>query len=135
MDQGSTYSPDSQIAILPRGRHRDSHDPRAPGPEPRLTLSRSRWPAVIAFAVALVALFFWFLTTRSEPAALRRLPVGTRAALVQRTLANLRDVCKAGDRPREFCKEEATLLLALPECGQECQAQARQELLADSAVK
>jgi hypothetical protein len=92
-------------------------------------------PIAVASAVALAALVFWFLTGQSVPATLRHLPAAERAALVDHTLGNLRDVCGGSDRPREFCKDQATLLLQLPECQSACQAQARAELLADSAVR
>jgi hypothetical protein len=96
---------------------------------------RSRARVVIAFGVAVLALVLWFLTTQSGPAALRHLPVEERAALVQRTLSNLHDICRGGDRPREFCRAQANLLLDLRECDEGCQAEARAELMADTAVK
>jgi hypothetical protein len=58
-----------------------------------------------------------------------------RAALCQRTRDNLHDICRGADRHREFCKEQARLLLGLPECGPACQAEAREEVMALSAVK
>ncbi len=95
-----------------------------------------RWRrAVIGAALAGSALGSWFLTTPAGPRSLRDLPSRERAALVDRTLANLRDVCRGGDRPREFCREQANLLLGLPECGEACRADARSELLADTAVR
>jgi hypothetical protein len=94
---------------------------------------RSLLPIAIAFAVALLGLVMWFLTR--VPGSLQNLPPRERTALYERTLANLHDVCRASGRPREFCKDQATLLLSLPECDQACQADARQELLADMAVK
>jgi len=93
----------------------------------------SRLPIAIAFAVALLGLVMWLLTR--GPGSLQNLPAEERAGLYQRTLANLQDICRANDRPREFCVEQARLLLSLPECDQACQADARQELLADTAVK
>lgn len=127
----------SQFAILPGGKHRTSQgDTRDPGRERKTALAwRSRLPLVTAFGVALVTLVLWIVTMQSGPAALRHLPVKERAALVQRTLSNLHDICRGGDRPREFCKEQASLLLDLPECGEACRAEAREELLADTAVK
>jgi len=41
---------------------------------------------------------------------------------------NLRDICQGSDRPREFCREQANLLLALPECGRSL---ARYEIVGD----
>jgi hypothetical protein len=124
------------LIAIPAGSERDAvHDEvsedrkghRAPPGTRRLV------PIAIAFAVALVGLVMWLLT--SGTGSLRQLPSEERAALYQRTLANLHDICRANDRPREFCKEQASLLLSLPECEQACQADARQELLADTAVK
>lgn len=88
---------------------------------------------MVAFAVALVALVMWLLS--SGTVSLRQLPAEERAALYERTLANLHDICRTSDRPREFCKEQATLLLSLPECEPACHAEARQELMADTAVR
>lgn len=95
----------------------------------------SRLPIALAFAIALVALLLAVATSRTGPAALRRLPGREREALAERTLLNLRDICQGSDRPREFCKEQANLLLALPECGEVCQSLARSELLADMPHK
>jgi len=95
--------------------------------------ARGLLPIAMAFAVALLGLVMWLVTR--DPGSLQNLPPRERAALYERTLANLHDVCRASDRPREFCKEQATLLLSLPECEQGCQADARQELLRDMAVK
>ena len=75
----------------------------------------------------------WLLTR--GPGSSRTCQQKSGPPSIQRTLANLHDICGASDRPREFCKEQATLLLSLPECEQACQADARQELLADTAVK
>jgi hypothetical protein len=127
----------SQFTILPGGRACTVHGGDGGsqvGPRPTLP-GRSRAPIFVAFAVAALALVMWIATSRSGPAALRQLPAGERAALVERTLSNLREICRAGDRPRDFCREQARLLLGLPECGPNCQAEARDELLADSAVK
>jgi hypothetical protein len=66
---------------------------------------------------------------------LRALPPAQRAAVRERAVGNLHDVCKANDRPREFCKAQAELELALPECTDACQSLAREELRADGASK
>lgn len=130
----------SQFAVLQGGKQCSSQGaagaPGAAGPHDRPTLAwRSRLPVAVAFGVALVALVLWFLTAPSAPATLRQLPPEQRAALVERTLENLRDVCGRPDRPRDFCREQASLVLRLPECGPACQALARDELRADSAVR
>jgi len=96
---------------------------------------RSRVPIALSFGVAAIALVLWLVTSRSDPAALRQLPPGERAALVERTLSNLREICRGGGRPRDFCRDQARILLDLPECRSACQAEAREELMADSAVK
>ncbi len=130
MNHGPARMSPSQIAILPRGDPGISQDDPAGG---AVRVWRGGVP--VAFAVALLAAVLWFLTVPSFPATLRRLPAEQRVALVDRTLQNLRDVCRGGGRPREFCRDQATLLVELPECQGACQAQAREELLADSAVK
>jgi hypothetical protein len=55
--------------------------------------------------------------------------------VLERAVGNLLDVCTANDRPREFCKAQAELALAMPECTEACQSLAREELRADGAVK
>ena len=112
----------------------DTPDGEADRSHPTLVW-RSRVPIAVSFGVAAIALVLWLSTTRSGPAALRQLPAGERGALVERTLSNLREICRNGDRPREFCRDQARILLDLPECQLACQAEAREELMADSAVK
>jgi hypothetical protein len=121
----------SRFAVLPGGDPGISQG----GPAGCTQRWRSWVPIAAAFTIALVALVLLLLTAQSTPATLRHLPAAERAALVDHTLGNLRDVCAGTDRPREFCKEQAMLLLQLPECQGACQARARAELLADSAVK
>jgi hypothetical protein len=89
----------------------------------------------VAFGVALLAFLMWAITMSSRANMVERLPVDQRAALFQRTRANLHDICREVDRPREFCREQAQLLLHFPECGDACVASARNELMADSARK
>jgi hypothetical protein len=129
----------SQFAVLQGGKHRTLQGAvgdAAMYQERKPTLAwRARLPIAAAFGVAAVALVLWFATSRSGPAALRELPADERAALVERTRSNLHEICKAADRPRDFCREQANLLLGLPECQGDCQAEARSELMADSAVK
>ena len=128
----------SQFAILPGGKHRTPQgDPRDSGRERKTALAwRSRLPLVTAFGVALVTLVLWIVTIQSGPAALRHLPVKERAALVQRTLSNLHDICRGGDRPRDFCKRAGEACSSTsPSATEACRAEAREELLADTAVK
>ena len=64
------------------------------------------------------------------------MPAEQRRALVERTLSNLREVCAPRKpRPRELCRDQAMLLLDLPECDAGCVAAARNELLLDGARK
>jgi hypothetical protein len=119
--------PPLQIAVLPGGDGGSLHD--GIGPE---RARRGRLPLAVGAGAALVGLAFWLFTAPTE---LRRLPSQERAALAERTLANLRDICRGNDRPRDFCRDQANLLLDLPECGQACRTEARDELLADTAVK
>jgi hypothetical protein len=122
-----------RLAVLPGGKARVSQAPASAG-LPTLTW-RSRTPFAVAFGIAAMALVGWLATSRSSAAALRDLPAGQRARLAERTLANLRDVCHGPERPRDFCREQATLILRLPECDQVCREQARAVLVADSAVR
>ena len=135
MGRRTTRRTPSLIAIPPGAETDALQDEHGGGRSERreAAVESSRLPVVAAFAVALVSLVMWFLT--SGTGSLRQLPAEERAALYQRTLENLHDICRASDRPRDFCREQATLLLSLPECEQACQAQARQELMADTAVK
>ncbi len=131
--RGSYPSTALRFAVLPGGKD------AAPGATAvaveRPTLSwRSRTPVTVAFGVAALALVGWLVTTRPA-ATVRNLPAEQRAALVERTLANLKDVCHGAERPRDFCRDEASLVLQVPECDEVCRAQARDVLVADSAVK
>jgi hypothetical protein len=95
----------------------------------------SRIPVAIAFGVALGAVVALLASQDAPGSRVRALPAAQRAAVLERTVGNLRDVCKANDRPREFCRGQAELALSLPECTEACQSLAREELRADSAVK
>ncbi len=95
----------------------------------------SRAPVAVAFGVAALALVGWLCTAHPATASLGELSASQRAGLVERTLSNLREICRGGERPREFCREQARLVLEVPECRDECQAAAREELLADLAVR
>jgi len=125
----------SLMAIFPGGEPRAVHDDAEEAWSGHRVSHQMRGllPIAIAFGVALLGLVMWLLTR--DPGSLQKLPPRERAALYERTLLNLHDVCRASDRPREFCREQASLVLSLPECDQACQADARQELLADMAVK
>jgi hypothetical protein len=121
-----------RFAVLPGGK--DATCGAAAAVERPTLTWRSRTPVAVAFGVAALALIGWLVS--AQPAAtLRGLPADQRAQLAERTLANLRDVCHGAERPRDFCREQANLVLQLPECDQVCRAQARDVLVADSAVK
>ena len=127
----------SQFAVFPGGDPGTLQDGAGDrGPNQDATSGwRSRLPLLASFGVALLGAALWFLTAQTGSTALRRLPAAERAALVERTLTNLNELCQGGERPREFCREQASLLLELPECADACRTAARAELMADSAVK
>ena len=63
----------------------------------------------------------WTVDRRAEVRALRNSPEADRH---QRTLENVRTIC-AGDtryRLEGYCRHQAELLLALPECDAACKA-------------
>ena len=104
-----------------------------------LVQPRPRWdarvPVGIALGVGLAASVALIASLDSTLSRLRALPPAERAAVLERAVGNLRDVCRESERPREFCRAQAELALALPECAEACQSLAREELRADSAVK
>jgi hypothetical protein len=61
---------------------------------------------------------------RAEERSLRNLPEADRQALYQRTMENVRALCgrAEGDRLEGYCRDQADLLLALPECDATCKA-------------
>jgi hypothetical protein len=123
-----------QLAVLPGGKGGDL--PVAPGGAGRHEAGLpSRRHVGIAFGVAILAALLWAWSGLRDTRAMRNLPAVERAALCQRTRENLREICQGRDRPREFCRAQATLLLDLPECDVDCQGEARRELMADFAVK
>ncbi len=130
--RSASPTPGLRFAVLPGGR--DAATGAALAVERPTLTWRSRTPIAAAFGVAALALVGWLVS--SQPAAtLRDLPADQRGAIVERTLASLRDVCHGTERPREFCRDQATLVLQLPECDRVCREQARDVLVADSAVK
>ncbi|HET6438280.1 MAG TPA: hypothetical protein VFG59_09480 [Anaeromyxobacter sp.] len=132
MEKPAATAPPLHIAVPPGG---GGGIPQAGGPSRPTQVLRSRTPIFVAFGVALLAAVLWVSNWRSTPATLRRLPAKERAALMERTLSTVREICREPARPREFCREQASILLDLPECDRACQALAKEELLADSAVK
>ena len=123
-----------RIAPLPSGR---AGGPQGalPGQEPLTQAGPGRLSIALFFGVSIVAGLLWVFSSTVNARTVRDLPTSARAALCERTRDNLRDLCGGKDRPREFCREQANLLLTLQECDAECQAAAREEILSDSAVK
>ena len=87
-----------------------------------------RWPRVLVFSslalVLLLLIALWTVDRRAEERALRNLPEADRRALYERTLENVRTVC-ARDASSElvaYCRDQAEVLLALPECDAACKA-------------
>lgn len=96
----------------------------AAGETPR----RSLKPVTLSLAVlAAVALWIWW--QGSEQRALRDLPAAERAALYERTRANLESVCASSDLALdEYCREQARILLELPECDGACRELGRAQV-------
>ena len=90
---------------------------------------RSAVPLLSLLAVALlVTAVEWSLS--SERAALRRLPAEERAALVLRTVSELRASCGAGrpDVLKSHCHELASFAAGFEECRGECAELVHREL-------
>jgi hypothetical protein len=137
MDHGPAPSCPLQLAVLHDGAHRNSQGGAGvgeTGDRPRRARPL-RLPLALASGVAAVAVVIWSLTAYPDPSRLRSLPPAERTALAERTLSNLREICRGRERPRDFCKDQASLLLELPECRGACRDAARDELLADMAVR
>lgn len=123
-----------RLAAIPGGKA--GNLPAAPGnADHQAHMLPSRRHVGLAFGVALAAALLWAWTSLGDTRAVRSLPPAQRAALCQRTRENLREICAGAGHPRDFCRAQARLLFDLPECGPDCQAEARAELRADSAVK
>jgi hypothetical protein len=96
----------------------------AAGEAPR----RSLKTVVLSLAV-LVALATWVWWQGSEQRALHNLPAAERAALYERTLANVQTVCASSDPALDgYCREQARILLELPECDEPCRALGRTQV-------
>jgi hypothetical protein len=70
---------------------------------------------------------FWLgvvISNRNDAAGLRALPAATRAALLTRSLNELRTVCldpaAAAGNLRDHCVEQAQFILQFPDCGDAC---------------
>jgi hypothetical protein len=81
-------------------------------------------------AVALAAAGIWFGQWQSEQRAFVDMPTEERQGLYERTLENLRTVCQAahGEEQRSFCRDQADLVMRLPECDAACLGLAQQHL-------
>jgi hypothetical protein len=84
--------------------------------------------AVLVLAVVLGALFE--VTARRR--ALRALPAQQRAAVLARTVDELRDTCGPGapDALRDHCRELASFAAQFDDCRGECDALVRRQLAA-----
>ena len=87
-----------------------------------------RWRRGLLFGglalVIVVLIALWTIDRHAEERALRNLPEADRRALYQRTLENVRTICASDARFRleGYCRDQADLLLALPECDSPCKA-------------
>ncbi|HXZ86403.1 MAG TPA: hypothetical protein VEI82_13050 [Myxococcota bacterium] len=84
---------------------------------------------LVAVLCVLGLFWLWIWLRGGEARGLRALPPDVRAALYQRTLANLREVC--GKAPpsglESFCERQAHLAVEFDECDAACFALARVE--------
>lgn len=85
---------------------------------------------MIGLALAVVAItFLWWLQGTSEERALRDLPDDERHALYDRTLENLRTICaRENEGLSGFCRRQAKIVIALPECDAGCRSLAKAHL-------
>lgn len=92
--------------------------------------SRRRGARLAAWLLFAAALAAWLWVAGRERRALSALPAAERQALVERTLQTLRGICAEPEerRPLELCREQAELVLRLPECDAGCQAAALAQL-------
>jgi hypothetical protein len=88
----------------------------------------SRTLYLVLGAATLVVLLVWGAIARhhADARAIASIPVESRAQLYERTLSNLR-FCngQSSETFESFCSAEAKLIVAFPECDQECQKLAR----------
>lgn len=72
--------------------------------------------------VALIGAFTVWHTMRSR-SAIEALPRHDRRALYDQTLESLETLCRSHDvQFADYCREQATLILRLPECDDACRA-------------
>ncbi len=84
--------------------------------------------AVLLAIVATISIYAW--SAGEETRAVRRLPVEQRLGLYQRTMENLKTICDPapGRSMRNFCREQAELVLQLRECDDTCRVIARRHM-------
>ena len=79
----------------------------------------AKWSALIAGIAGAIFLLVW--SEGSERRAIRDMPETERQALYSRTMQNLKSVCSpADDAMRDFCREQARLVMEFRECDQVC---------------
>ena len=90
---------------------------------------RGSFKALLLALAVLVAVMLWIWSQGAEQRALRDLPAAERAALYERTLANLHNVCASSDLALdEYCRDQARILRELPECDEACRELARAQV-------
>jgi hypothetical protein len=96
-----------------------------PNPDGAREAPRRRPRSMLLALSLLIAIGVWIWWQGSERRAIRNLPVYERAALYQRTLANVKTVCGSSDLAlEEYCRDQARLLLEFPECDDVCREMA-----------
>lgn len=84
--------------------------------------TRDGLPRDVWVALAVVALGSILALASADPGAraLRALPAAERAALFERTRANVGTLCTGAPGLRDACAEQTRLLLSLPDCDGAC---------------
>ncbi len=116
---------------MPHGLELLEDSSEAEMPDERSLLGRlPAWVKWIALAAAIVgAILILVHSGGAERRAIREMPARERQALYQRTVQNLRSVCSVPeDAMRDFCREQAQLVLEFQECDSSCQTLAARQL-------
>jgi hypothetical protein len=117
-------TPVGKVVDLEPGEHRGS------GPERRRW--KPSWFLVAALAVAIASALYAVLSgPSSERRAIREMPREERAALLSRTVTELREFCRPGrpDALADHCRELASFASRFDDCQGECEALVRRELI------
>jgi hypothetical protein len=95
----------------------------------RRVRSRALW-LLLGATLVVAAVLVWWWSRGGEAGALRALPDRERSALHQRTMENLRTICARDSTAalRRFCREQAEIVLKLPECDDACRELAKRFL-------